>query len=129
MTGYILDTHALLWFISNDTKLSSKAKSIIENADNDIILSAAIVWEISIKAKIGKIRLHKELDQLIAEILKQYNFTPLAITIPHVIRVNSLPDIHRDPFDRVLVAQSISEDIPLITADPQIKKYKIKTVW
>ena len=129
MTGYILDTHALLWFVSGDPKLSPKAKSVIENADNEIALSSAAVWEISIKSQIGKIRLHKELDQLISEILQLYNFTPLAITIPHVIRVNSLPEIHRDPFDRVLVAQSIAENMPLITADPLIKKYKIKTIW
>jgi PIN domain nuclease of toxin-antitoxin system len=129
MTGYILDTHALLWFINDDKNLSLKAKSIIENADNEIALSSAVAWEISIKAKIGTISLYRELDSLITDILHHYNFTPLAITIPHVIRVNSLPDIHRDPFDRVLAAQSLSEDMPLITADPLIKKYKIKTIW
>ena len=129
MTGYILDTHTYLWFISGDAKLSIKAKSIIENADNEILLSAAVVWEIGIKATIGKIHLRKDLDHLIAETFQCYNFIPLAITIPHVIRMNSLPEIHRDPFDRVLVAQSIAEDMPLITADPTIKKYKIKTIW
>ncbi len=92
-------------------------------------LSSAIVWEISIKAKIEKIKQHSDLDNLISECIQQYNFIPLPITIPHALQIFSLPEIHKDPFDIILVAQSHLEKSSIITSDPLIKKYDIPIIW
>ncbi len=127
--NYILDTHTFLWFINGDPKLSSRSKETIENNHNVIMLSAAVVWEISIKSKIGKIRLNKTLDTLISDCIQQYNLTPLAITIPHTIKVSDLQEIHKDPFDRILIAQAILENAAIITSDNLIKKYGANVIW
>ncbi len=126
---YLLDTHVFLWFSIDNPALSGKAKAIIESPDNEIYLSAAVVWEISIKLKIGKIKLRIDLDTFIANSIQKYYFMPLPITIPHTIQIYNLPDIHQDPFDRILIAQSQVEDISLITSDSLIKQYETKIVW
>lgn len=126
---FILDTHALLWFMNNDEALSIKAKKTIENAGNIILLSAASIWEIGIKIKIKKISINSELDSLVANCISRYDFTPLSVNIPHSIKVSELPYIHKDPFDRILIAQSFVENAALITADKEIAKYDCKTIW
>ncbi|MFH0974267.1 MAG: type II toxin-antitoxin system VapC family toxin [Spirochaetota bacterium] len=127
--NYILDTHVLLWFANNDPRISEKAENIIKTSKNNIFLSSAVVWEISIKLKLGKINIDVDLDTFVSEIIRAYNFIPFPVTIPHAIQVYNLKEIHKDPFDRMLIAQSISSGYPIITSDSQIKKYKVKTVW
>lgn len=127
--GYILDTHTFLWFASGNPRISGKAKKTIENSRNQIFVSSALVWELSIKTGIGKIEFKKDLDTFISECIRSYNFTPLPITIPHAIQTSKLPEIHKDPFDRILIAQSISEKSPIITSDKYIQKYDVKTIW
>jgi PIN domain nuclease of toxin-antitoxin system len=126
---YILDTHTFLWFITDNDNLTQKAKKIIENSSSKIFLSSAVAWEISIKISIGKIILNTGLENFILKAIQQYRFIPMPITISHAVRVNKLRDIHKDPFDRILIAQSIIEKAPLITSDRMIRKYNIKTVW
>ncbi len=126
---YLLDTHAFLWFASDDVNLSKTAKDIIEDNVNDIYLSSASVWELSIKIGLGKLKLKKDLDQFIAENIIQYGFIPISINIPHTIEISKLPEIHKDPFDRILVAQSIVENVAIITSDKFINRYDVKTVW
>ena len=121
----LLDTHALLWWLSDDPKLGGKARAKIADPENDILVSAASLWEIAIKQGIGKI----EAD--IAEIEKeiaQQGMVRLGIEADHLIELTSLPDHHRDPFDRMLIAQAGAEDIALLTADMQVAAYPIDRI-
>ena len=126
---YLMDTHAFLWFVSDDNRLSSKAKSIIKNNNNEIYFSAASAWEISIKSKLGRMKLGEDLGSFIIEQLTANSFGPLAITISHSLYTEKLPQIHKDPFDRMMISQSKVENMVLITGDKKIREYKVSTVW
>ena len=126
---YLLDTHAFLWFVTDDNRLSSKAKSIIQDSNNEIYLSAASAWEISIKTKLGRLKLGKNLELFIVEQLTENSFGPLAITVSHSLYTEKLPQIHKDPFDRIMISQTKVENMVLITRDKEIREYKVSTVW
>lgn len=115
----LLDTHILLWWLSDDAKLSPAARSRILNA-KEVFVSSASIWEAAIKASIGKLDI--DVDLLAAEI-KNNGFIELPVTARHAAKVVHLPDIHRDPFDRMLVAQAISEPLTLLTADEKLRGY------
>ena len=126
---YLLDTHAFLWFVADDNRLSSKAKSIIQDSNNEIFFSAASAWEMSIKAKLDRLKLGGNLEPFIIEQLTENCFSPLAITVSHSLYTEKLPQIHKDPFDRIMISQSKAENMVLITRDKDIRKYKVSTVW
>ena len=126
---YLLDTHAFLWFVTDDNRLSSKAKSIIQDSNNEIYFSAASAWEISIKKKLGRLKFGKNLESFIVEQLTENSFSPLAITVSHSLYTEKLPQIHKDPFDRIMISQSKVENMVLITRDKEIREYKVSTVW
>jgi len=126
---YLLDTHAFLWFATGDENLSAVAKEIIENSKNNIYLSSASVWELSIKIIIGKLKLKKDLNKFIAENIAIYGYIPMPVTIPHALAIAKLPEIHKDPFDRILIAQATVEKMKLISSDGYITRYSVKTVW
>jgi len=126
---YLLDTHAFLWFVSDDKRLSSKAKSIIQDSNNEIYFSAASAWEMSIKAKLGRLKFGRNLESFIIEQLTANSFGPLAITIPHSLYTEKLPQIHKDPFDRMMISQTKVENMVLITGDKKIREYKVSIVW
>jgi len=126
---YLLDTHAFLWFVSDDKRLSSKAKSIIQDSNNEIYFSAASAWEMSIKAKLGRLKFRRNLESFIIEQLTANSFGPLAITIPHSLYTEKLPQIHKDPFDRMMISQTKVENMVLITGDKKIREYKVSIVW
>ena len=126
---YLLDTHAFLWFVSEDNRLSSKAQSIIKNSRNDIYFSAVSAWEMSIKIRLGRLSIEEELEPFIIKQLSENNFSTLSITIFHSIYTSKLPEIHKDPFDRMIIAQSKVENMSLISKDKNIKKYKVPVVW
>lgn len=109
--------------------MSNNAKALIENPESEIYLRAVVVWEISIKLKIGKIELAVDLDTFIADSIQAYNFVPLLIAIPHTIQVYKLPGLHQDPFDRMLIAQSQVENLFPITSDSLIRQYDVKITW
>lgn len=115
----LLDTHIFLWAVSGDRKLSKKAEQLIVDAD-EVYVSAATIWEISIKAGLDKIV--ADVEELIAEI-GAAGFRELPITNAHAAAVRNLPDHHRDPFDRLLVAQAITEPLRLLSADEHVWKY------
>ena len=115
----LLDTHVLLWALSDDPKLSSKARRLIENAA-EIYVSAATFWEMAIKVGLGK--LDADLDD-IREYCLESGFVELPITSEHAIAVKELEPHHKDPFDRLIVATAISEPMRLLTADTQIAQY------
>lgn len=125
----LLDTHALLWFISGDTALSSKGRALIEDVANDKLVSIASLWEIAIKHSLGKLPLAKPFDQLIPEQLQRNGFDVLALTVEHTVKVAQLPFHHRDPFDRMLAAQCLVEDLPVVSNDDAFDAYGVKRFW
>lgn len=118
----LLDTHILLWWLADDVKLDRDCRSIVANPSNQVAISAATVWEIAIKSSLKKIEIDLErLESGIAE----SGFETLPITASHAIRAGQLPAIHRDPFDRMLVAQSAAEALRLVTHDAIFKRYRL----
>jgi PIN domain nuclease of toxin-antitoxin system len=118
---YLIDTHVLLWWIFDDPKLNQNIREIIQNPSNKIIVSSASAWEIATKYRIGKLPEAKELLENYVQIIQKARFSQLSITTAHALRAGSLPIQHRDPFDRMIMAQSELEKIPVITYDPAFK--------
>jgi len=116
----LLDTHILIWWLSDDRKLARAAREIIANPDNDVLVSAASVWEVAIKAALGRIDV--ELDDFEDEIVKS-GFRPLPIGLRHAVTVGRLPAVHRDPFDRMLVAQASVEELRVVSHDRVFERY------
>lgn len=123
MKRLLLDTHVLLWWLADDRRLGESTRSLIADAANQIFVSAASAWEISIKMALGKIDAPSDL----ADVVEEEGFDRLSISFFHGQRAGSLPNIHRDPFDRMLVAQGQAEGLDIVTADQTIPKYGIKT--
>ena len=125
---YILDTHTLIWFLQGNEALSKKARSIIEDTDSQKYVSIASIWEIAIKVSLKKLVLAKSLDDFLFD-LSQTKITVLLIKIPHALRVSKLDFFHRDPFDRLIIAQSIEENFEVLTRDSDFSSYGIVTRW
>jgi len=125
----LLDTHAWLWFVLADPQLSTKARTAIEDRANTSFVSAASVWELSIKLSLGKYRLAIPLADFLDLALDQQGFRLLPIELPHLVRVSELPFHHRDPFDRLLIAQTSHEGGTLVTADSDAAAYGLATLW
>lgn len=125
----ILDTHTLLWWWTDDRRLSASARSLISATENRVLVSAASAWEISTKQRLGKLDGLPEVSLRFAELLAADGFEHLPITHVHSLRAGSFDCPHRDPFDRMLAAQSALEMIPLLTRDPAFAQFGIKTLW
>jgi PIN domain nuclease of toxin-antitoxin system len=125
----LLDTHTLLWWVTNNSQLSTTVRDIIFNPDNILYLSVASSWEIIIKSNIGKLPLPEPPTQFIQSCLSTNRFESMAITLPHVLQVDTLPAHHKDPFDRILIAQAQVESIPILTTDHLISQYAVQTLW
>lgn len=125
----ILDTQAFLWLSSGNNQLSSIAKKTFLNEKNTFFLSIASIWEMSIKSSLGKLKLQPSLERFILNELQENSIEQMGIHFQHVIKVRSLPFHHRDPFDRLLIAQALVEDIPILSSDKIFEKYGIKRVW
>lgn len=125
----LLDTHAFLWWIADDPQLSLRARQIMEAADTEPFLSAVSGWEIAIKSRLGKLKLPADLQGFVVEQLRVNAIQVLPIQMAHALHVFTLPDHHCDPFDRMLVAQSQLERLPILTSDPQIAQYPVATIW
>jgi PIN domain nuclease of toxin-antitoxin system len=124
----LLDTHSLIWFLNGDEKLSDKARSVIEDSSNSKIVSIASIWEIAIKLSLDKFRFSKGFKHFL-DMVADNGFEILPITFDHALELSTLEFIHRDPFDRLLIAQCISDNLVIVTKDDNIKRYKIKTIW
>jgi len=125
----LLDTHTFLWWIANDPQLSSRARQIMAEPDTEPFLSAASGWEMAIKSRLGKLKLPADLPGFVADQLRINAIQVLPIHLAHALHVYTLPDHHRDPFDRILVAQSQLEKLPILTSDPLITQYAVTTIW
>lgn len=125
----LLDTHAFLWWITDDARLSDRARRSIADQRNVVFFSAASGWEIVVKAGLGRLTLRQDPERLIPEQVAANAFEVLPVHLHHALRIHSLPPLHRDPFDRVLVAQALSEQMALVSGDPQIAQYPVDVVW
>ncbi|NPV53382.1 MAG: type II toxin-antitoxin system VapC family toxin [Firmicutes bacterium] len=125
----LLDTHTFLWWITDDPRLSLHARKVISDGENELFFSAASGWEIAIKARLGKLHLTDELESFIPAQLSANAISILPVYLSHTLHVYSLPYHHRDPFDRLLVAQAQVENLPILTADPQISLYTVEVIW
>ncbi len=125
----LLDTHTFLWWIEDAPQLSEQARRLIADPNNDLFLSAASGWEIAIKTQLGKLRVPDELERFLAEQLSLNQISALPITMYHALHVKNLPLHHRDPFDRMLIAQSQLEAMPIITTDSIFNRYHVETIW
>lgn len=127
--SYLLDTHALLWWLTDDTQLSVPARAAMANEANTIFVSAASAWEIATKARLGKLDSLPDATIRYNELIAADGFTPLPINPQHGMRAGSYPAPHRDPFDRLLAAQSEIEQLVLITRDPAFVHFNCRTLW
>jgi PIN domain nuclease of toxin-antitoxin system len=125
----LLDTHAFLWFIAGSDELSDKARELIEDENNRIFLSAASLWEMAIKVSLGKLTLSEPFETLIPEQLALNGLEILDITIAHTTQVANLPFHHRDPFDRLIIAQALEEQLPVISVDNAFDEYGVTRIW
>lgn len=122
MQRCLLDTHVLLWWLSDDLQLGERSRKMIRDPRNQIFVSAASTWEISIKSALGKLDVPADMDSVVED----EGFSKLPISLYHGQLAGQLPSIHRDPFDRMLIAQAQSEGLILMTADETIPQYKLR---
>ena len=125
----LLDTHAFLWFVLNDPRLSAAARGLISDSDNLILISPASYWEIAIKIRIGKYKLPEPFAEFMDEEIARNTLVILPIDVAHAAIVAALPLHHRDPFDRLLIAQAMAEVVPIISADVMFDSYPVTRVW
>ncbi len=126
---YLLDTHTFLWWNMDDAQLSSLARELIANGNNEIFLSAASAWEIAIKTARGRLTLPEDPTRYVSNRLSLHGFQALPVQIHHAVQVYKLPLHHADPFDRLLIAQSQIESMSLISVDVEIRKYEVEVIW
>lgn len=124
MKRLLLDTHAWLWWLADDAALGRRARDLIASPDNSVFVSAASAWEIAIKKSLGKLKAPGDLEVVIED----EGFDSLPIEIFHAEQAGSLPALHRDPFDRMLVAQAQVEGLAIITSDPVIAAYGVRVI-
>ena len=124
----LLDTHAFLWFVTGDPRLSRRARRAIESDEAAPFLSAASVWEMAIKVSLKRLVLPTSVEEYVAEKLTE-GFGMLSIDWPHAAAVEKLPFLHRDPFDRLLAAQALTERLSLVSGDPVFREYGVKVIW
>jgi PIN domain nuclease of toxin-antitoxin system len=124
----LLDTQCWLWMAAAPERLSPPARALVESASTDVLVSAASAWEIAIKHALGKLRLPEPPARYVPSRLVALGATPLPVSIEHALAVSALPAGHRDPFDRLLVAQAQIEDVPIVTADPVMARYDVAVI-
>lgn len=125
----LLDTHSFLWFVGGHPNLPASARTLIEDPANQSFVSVVSLWEMAIKISLGRLTLGAPFETLIPQQLQQNGFGLLAITVPHLASVISLPFHHRDPFDRLLVAQATVEQMALVGRDRSFDAYSIQRLW
>jgi PIN domain nuclease of toxin-antitoxin system len=126
----LLDAHALLWWITTaGSRVSPRARAILEDGETIALVGAGVLYEIGVKASTGRLELPAPAETYLPRVLRKYAFGVLPIEETHALRAGGLPLIHRDPWDRLLIAQSQIEDIPVLSADPVIAQYDVEVVW
>lgn len=126
---FLLDTHTLLWSFSGSTSLSTRARRLIEDGGNEILVSAVSAWEIGTKVRLGKLPTGEELISDFSFYLKQLGVEALPISMEHALRAGRLPGEHPDPFHRMLISQAQAEDIPIVSNDRIVDEYHVQRIW
>jgi PIN domain nuclease of toxin-antitoxin system len=125
----LLDTHTLLWWMTGDSRLSNQAYALIEDIDNVSLVSAVSAWEIATKVRLGRLPAAAELIQNFVTDLSHYEIQILPVTADHGIRAGLLPGPHKDPFDRMLIAQALTENVPIVSNDKVLDGYGVTRLW
>ncbi len=125
----LLDTHALLWWLFDDARLSRTARDVIGDPENTVLVSAASAWEIATKHRLGRLHAAATLVQDIPGWIESARFRELSVTAAHAQRAGTFPQAHRDPFDRMLAAQSLIEDAPVVGCDADLDAFGVRRVW
>lgn len=125
----LLDTHTFLWWDSQPSKLPAKVLALCEDAQNEMFLSVASIWEMQIKHQLGKLELNMPLDKLVSEQVQKNAIQTLPVQAAHVLGIAALPDIHKDPFDRLLIAQANVEKMVFLSGDGVFKHYPVQIIW
>lgn len=125
----LLDTNVFLWSALDDPKLSRRVSELVRQQSNRLFVSPATGWEIVIKHQIGKINIPDIPGRFVPEVMSAFSFENLPIDMRHALHVETLPRHHRDPFDRILIAQSLLENLPILTADPIFSRYGVEVIW
>jgi len=125
----LLDTHTFIWWDSEPTRLSAQALALCQDPENSLVLSVACLWEMQIKLQLGKLRLALSLRQIVESQQQTNRIEILPIMMPHVFALGNLPSHHKDPFDRLLIAQAIVEDAVLVTGDSMFSEYPVNVAW
>jgi len=125
----LVDTHALLWFIFDDAHLSARATQVLEDRNVAKVISIVSLWEIVIKVQIKKLSLGMSPGELFSEYITSREIELLGVEIPHLLEYERLPLHHRDPFDRLLISQAITERLPVVTGDENFSGYSVKLIW
>ena len=125
----LLDTHAFLWWLDGDKRMSKRARSLVSNESTEVLVSAATAWEISIKAASGKLPGALDVAADVLGCIRAQGFVPLDLTVLHAQRAGSLPLIHADPFDRALISQALLEGVPILSVDEIFDGYGVTRIW
>ena len=126
---YLVDAHSLIWALDDPSKLGATATTALQDPENELLLSAGTMWELSIKSGMAKLKLSLPFRRWMEEAIADLGLTVLPITLDHAERQAGLPFHHRDPFDRLLAAQSLVEGIPLVSADVMFDRYGVVRIW
>ncbi len=125
----LVDTHVFVWWGAGDPRVSARTHSIVEDSANTVYFSAVSGWELAIKFQLGKIQLPEEPARFVMDRVGRYGMVSLPVLMSHALLAGSLPLHHRDPFDRMLVAQAQSEGLPILSADPAFAAYDVEVIW
>jgi len=125
----LLDTHALLWFLEGNTSLSSRARDAIEDQANETHISHVTAWELAVKVGLGKLKLGVPYDEIFPDLILANGFTVLPTEFRHFGTLLSLPFHHRDPFDRLLIAQALAEEMTIVSCDTHFPAYRARVLW
>jgi len=124
----LIDTQCWLWMHLSPERFSTRTRRLVSRLDTDIVLSTVSVWEIAIKSALGKLRLPEPAEAWVPARMTLSVVTPLPVDVAHALRVGTLPPHHRDPFDRMLISQSLVEGLPVLTSDPVFSRYGVKVI-
>lgn len=126
---YLLDTHTFIWWNNEPEKLSAKVLTLCQESQSRLFVSMASLWEMQIKIQLGKLRLHQPLEDIIQSQIIENDIQLLDITAPHIFGLSSLEEHHKDPFDRLIISQSIYEDVPILGKDSAFEAYPARVIW
>ena len=124
-----MDTHAFLWLVTDHPSLSARARALFLDTENDLLISAVTGFEIAVKYGLGKLKLAEPPREFIENRIQNNALSPLPVTLVHTYRLAHLPHHHRDPFDRLLVAQALEEDLPILSCDEVLSQYGVERLW